>query len=861
LNKKTISKPEYVDEELRQALIELDKVRKHESRMRQISECLLQGVRTLNTATDIEEVFRALVESINRILPFENMFIGVVGEDGNIKSTMSTSLLLKNILWIPDKTFLRVLQGNTIASFDVTFLNEWRCQDAELLSLVTSAIHVPLNFSQHKGMVVFTHSEKGYFDFEAIQLLESFAPLISQALINLEYREGLEKAVVERTQKLEESEKRFRTFAEVSSDWLWSSDSEMCFDYFSEQLRSVAGLDPKRLLGKKRWEVLAENGKISEHWQAHINTLKSHKPFRDFEYNTYSDLKGQRWISISGNPVYNEDGSFQGYLGIGQDVTRRKIAEQALLDSEKKYRQIINSTAEGYCFINLQAVMLEVNDALCNMLEYSREELLGKRPVELATEQTSPVIAENIKRIVSSHQQVFDTSFYTKNGKVIHCRISATSVSDPQGIVVGAFAFLTDITERKTMEDQLRIAKKLAEAANQAKSEFLATMSHEIRTPMAGITGMADILMDGQLTEEQKQQVIAIKDSAFSLLDIINGILDLSKLEANKVELEILPFSLSELLEKSIHLIKARLQNKPIHLDLVIADNVPKQIQADPTRVKQVLLNLLGNATKFTAQGFIKVEVNSIERNDNQSILSVAVRDSGIGIRGDKIDALFEDFSQLDSSTNRKYGGSGLGLAISRRLVKLMGGMIKCQSVYEKGSTFSFSFPYEPVLLKHQTEQPQVENIESHDKINLYTSKLDKALHILVAEDNPVNQLILKNFLLKEGHTVDIVDNGLKAVERADSGNYNLILMDVRMPEMDGTEATQMIRRLSDENGKVPIIAVTADAMLDHIDNYREVGMNGFVSKPINRVQLFKVINNVMQKRYWVQENCPSPEG
>lgn|GEM_PF-5163090 len=852
MDKNSSLSSQLVDEELRQALIELDKVRKHESRMRQISESLLHGVRVLNTASDMEEVFDALVDSINKILPFENMFIGVVDDDSSIKTVKSTNQLLKNTVWTPEKAFLRVLDGHAIASFDVSFLNEWRQQSVQVLSLVKSAIHVPLDFSQRKGIVVLTHSEKGYFDAEAIQLLESFSPLISQVLINIEYREGLEKAVAERTQKLEESERRFRTFAEVSSDWLWSCDSELRFDYFSEQLSSVAGLDPARLLGKRRWDVLAAEGIVDEHWQHHIDTLKAHKPFRDFEYSTHSDHKGKRWISISGNPVFDSKHRFEGYLGVGQDVTRRKFAEQALQESEKKYRRIINSTGEGYWFVNHQAIILEVNDSLCNILEYTREELLGKCPSTFTTQDTRSVVIENARQISSSHQRVYDASFVTQTGREIHCRISATSVTDQQGEAVGAFAFVTDITERKTMEDQLREAKLQAEVANQVKSEFLATMSHEIRTPMAGITGMADILMDGQLTNEQGQQVSNIKDSALSLLDIINDILDLSKLEANKLELELLSFSLPELIEKSLHLIKARVQSKRIEVNTEIAHGIPDTIRADPTRVRQILLNLLGNAAKFTDQGLIKVAVVSAKDSDNNNILKISVSDSGIGISREKINSLFDDFSQLDSSTSRKYGGSGLGLAISRRLANLMGGEIKCDSELGKGSTFSFTFPYQKVLINENTTPAHV--VENRDTDGPESIHSKKALKILVAEDNTVNQLILKKFLLKEGHTVDIVDNGQKAVDRSKSGAYNLILMDVRMPEMDGPEATQVIRRMAGEIADIPIIAVTADAMLEHLELYRRAGMNGFVSKPINRAQLFRVIDQVMEKKYWSQK-------
>ncbi len=386
---------------------------------------------------------------------------------------------------------------------------------------------------------------------------------------------------------------------------------------------------------------------------------------------------------------------------------------------------------------------------------------------------------------------------------------------------------------------ELALARDRAQAADEAKSQFLATMSHEIRTPMTGVMGMVDILLDAEPPADMVGDLNKIKGATHSLLTIINDVLDLSKLEAGKLEIEKIDFDLHRTVRETIDLFAHRAEEKELGLHLEIADGVPSAVNGDPTRIRQVLVNLIGNAIKFTHEGSVTLRVSLSNGEGAAGILRLRVIDTGIGISKDRIDDLFGDFTQADASTSRKYEGTGLGLAISKRLVELMGGEIAAESDPGSGSAFSFTVPYVAAtsdVRKDAAAAPMVEYVGQ------------RPLHILLAEDNKLNQQIIHATLTRFGHTSVIVENGIEAVEtvaRGD-GDYDLVLMDVRMPEMNGPDATRAIRKSSRGNADIPIIAVTADAMEEHRRGYLDAGMNACVTKPIDRNELARVINDVL---------------
>jgi signal transduction histidine kinase len=399
----------------------------------------------------------------------------------------------------------------------------------------------------------------------------------------------------------------------------------------------------------------------------------------------------------------------------------------------------------------------------------------------------------------------------------------------------GTVSVIRDIT---AAERELARAKAAAEAANESKSRFLAAMSHEMRTPLNAVLGMNRLMLKTTLTEEQRRYAMMIRSSGQALLELINDILDLSKIEAGRMELEIVDFSPAATVDNVVSLLSPRAQAKGLTLELQAEPGLPLALRGDPNRLRQVLINLVGNAVKFTERGGVQVQVKHRRLPDDKTELTIAVRDSGIGIAPEALPKLFERFVQADNSTARRYGGTGLGLAISAEIVSLMGGRIHVQSEPGVGSSFEVVLPLplgDPAKLT--TFDPAQETAPD---------KFTGGLRVLVAEDNEVNQLLIQALLQDMGHHCDIVGNGRDAVQQVQSAPYDLVLMDIQMPEMDGEAATRAIRALPGSAAHVPVIALTANAMLEDREAYLRSGMDDYVLKPVNPKQLAAAISRVM---------------
>jgi signal transduction histidine kinase/ActR/RegA family two-component response regulator len=437
--------------------------------------------------------------------------------------------------------------------------------------------------------------------------------------------------------------------------------------------------------------------------------------------------------------------------------------------------------------------------------------------------------------------ETFTSPVFAADNEIIGTTGYARDITDYKAAEETLMAF-SDYMEQKNKEVSASLV--IAEESTRSKSEFLAVVSHEIRTPMNGIIGMTSMLLDSELTPEQREYAEIVRKSGENLLGLINDILDFSKIEAHKLELEVVNFDLQTTLDDTIDIFKLRIAEKGLRLIGGIDPGVPLMLKGDSGRLQQIITNLVGNAIKFTDKGKIVINASLDSSENGHAVIRFTVSDTGIGIPDGRRNAIFSPFTQADGSTTRKFGGTGLGLTICRQLSELMGGSIGVESEEGKGSTFWFTINFELADLDVLAEQKQSPAYsDSHEVI------APPDLRILLVEDNIINQKVAQSLLGKLGYKADVAANGLEAVKALEQINYDLVLMDCQMPEMDGFEATLRIRNTSSAvlNHNVPIIAMTANAMKEDRERCLEVGMNDYLSKPVRKEGLLVAISAVMK--------------
>jgi len=523
-----------------------------------------------------------------------------------------------------------------------------------------------------------------------------------------------------------------------------------------------------------------------------------------------------------------------------KEVSERRQAEKALEERTTFLDSLIKNTPVGIVAIDESNAVQMCNPAFEKLFRYRQKDISGLPLYELLSgPETDEEVHANRQKLIRGQLTHLVTRRKRSDGTLVDVEAySVPMVID--GKVTGAVLLYEDITERKRAEEALLRAKDAAEAANRAKSEFLANMSHEIRTPMNGIIGMTELVLDTKLSNEQREYLGMAKSSADSLLTLINDILDFSKIEAGKLELEQIDFPFQQSIAEIVKVLAVRAQQKGLELACRVGAGVPERLNGDANRLRQILVNLVGNAVKFTASGEIDVDVEKESEDAAGVILHFCVRDTGIGISKEKQTMIFEAFTQADSSASRKYGGTGLGLAITMRLVNLMGGSIWVESEPGKGSTFHFAirFGFADANAAWSSEPEPLQPLP----------KASRSLNIVLAEDNVVNRRLATALLEKHGHAVYSAENGREALAVLERERADVVLMDLQMPVMDGFEAIRAIRAKEQRGGKrLPIVALTAHAMHGDRERCLEAGADDYVTKPIRSADLFAAINRAVQ--------------
>ena len=657
----------------------------------------------------------------------------------------------------------------------------------------------------------------------------------------LDELESAQNAILDR-------ERRFRDFAETTADWFWEQDADLRFTFLSDSNYRLSGVQPESQYGMRRDEI-GVLGVDETGWAAHRAQLERREAFRDFRYERFDISGRRRFLSISGKPIFDDGGRFVGYRGSGRDMTEEMDARQALAiakiraeDSERTLRDGIEALRDAFIMFDASRRVLMWNKKYEEMYPHVRGQIeAGMLAVDLMhLHAHSPLFGIPYEE---REAWVADRLSFVLRGGVPHDR----AMTDGRTVRVIGFStasggeihLLQDVTADIAATRALTQAKESAEAASDAKSRFLATMSHEVRTPINGVMGMASLLLDTSLDGQQKLYVHAIRDASDSLLQIINDVLDFSKLEAGRLEFEELVFDMRALVRSTIEIVGARARAKNLTLDWQIDGDVPQRLRGDPGRLRQVLLNLLSNAIKFTEQGGVHVEASARAQVNGRIRGWISVRDTGIGIPIDRLPRLFREFEQLDGSIARRFGGTGLGLAISHRLVARMGGELRVESTPGKGSVFVFDVELSPAEVESDARPS---NIDWAVEIDRLAHARNRPLRLLLAEDNHTNRLIVSAMLEPLGLRVDTAANGLEAVEAQRTVPYDLVLMDVNMPEMDGYAATAAIRALDGDAARVPIVAVTANAFDTDRDAALAAGMDDFISKPFRKDALLSLV-------------------
>jgi PAS domain S-box-containing protein len=645
---------------------------------------------------------------------------------------------------------------------------------------------------------------------------------------------------------LRESERRLSSLIDLMPDIAFVIDANGVVVAWNRATESLTGVKAEEMLGKGNYEYAIPF--YGERRPILIDLVKT--PQEELE-RSYQGLErsgqvliGEAILQVRGRETYLQGraraitglrGEYLGAIEILHDLTELKRVEHALRDSEQRLRRILETTGEGFWMIDDDSVTTAVNDAMCATLGRPREEILGISIFDFVNDENAAVFREEVKRRALGHGGAYEIRLKRPDGSLIPCIFHANPLFDDSGRKTGAFAMVTNISE-------LKEAEEAAEAASRAKSTFLANMSHEIRTPMNAILGFTQLLQrDPSLNAEQRASLNTIGRSGEHLLALINDILEMSKIEAGRTTVNPVGFDLHALIDDLAMMFKIRTDEKNLLFLVEKPDDLPRFILADVGKLRQVLINLLGNAVKFTTQGGITLRVTSTKHGSIALRLITEVEDTGAGIAPEDLGKVFEYFEQAGAGAASE-GGTGLGLAISREYVRLMGGDISVTSQPRKGTLFHFEIDARELAGEQIKPPPRRRRV-------LGLRPGQPAFRILLVDDKEENRHFLRALLQAAGFTTREAVNGLEAVKLFEEWQPHLILMDVRMPVMDGYEATRLIK--ATEKGRhTPVIAVSASVFYENREQILRTGADDFIGKPYREDDLFQKLADWLHAEY-----------
>lgn len=613
-------------------------------------------------------------------------------------------------------------------------------------------------------------------------------------------------------------------------------------------------VEPEQLIGVDCSQSAEQAKHLFEDPEGFVASIKNALENKTLIENEVFFMTNGRILERNFIPLFSRD-KYEGHLWQYRDITEKQNAQQAIRESEEKYRGVLENMELGLLEVDNNDIILRTNNAFCQMLGYQPEELIGlNASATLLPDYSRKIIANRQLELEKGISSVYEIQLRRKNGDLIWGLISGAPVRNAQGKLVGSIGIQFDLTERKKLETELAEAKLIADRARLAERQFLTHMSHEIRTPINAVIGMTHLLEESNPNQIQKEYLNSLRFSADSLLGIIDNILDLSKIDAGEIEFEQKPFDLAYLLKSLLQTFQFKIEEKDLRIVEKMDPAVTNLVVGDPTRINQILTNLLGNALKFTENGVISLTTQLIDVTDGNYHIEFRVHDTGIGIPKDKLETIFEYFKQADVQINRKFGGTGLGLTIVKQLVEMQGGTIRVESQLGIGSDFiiTMQFGNSGIPVTEQALIPELNHLKPDKRIS--------GLHFLIVEDNLLNQKLFCKTLDSWGCTYMVANNGLEALAKTAEQRFDVILMDIHMPEMDGCETTLIIRNAPrNPNRDVPIIALTAAAMPEEKRRAFEVGMNGFLTKPIAPKMLQAYLLRSIRETTPIEASTPEP--